>query len=118
MRTTTGAAAGTTITWRVYRPASAPATVGVIPYVSNSGWSNSYGPQQSLAGAGWDTVPPHRARRHGRPAAGARPADRRSRLDRIAVRRRRHLVTADHDRVNARRYAAPRLARAPRRLPA
>jgi len=56
MRPTTGAVAGTTVTFRVYRPASAPATVGVIPYVSNSGWSNSYGPEQLLTVAGWNTV--------------------------------------------------------------
>lgn len=56
MRTTTAAVAGTTVTFRVYRPASAPATVGVIPYVSNSGWSNAYGPEAPLTVAGWNTV--------------------------------------------------------------
>ncbi|MEA2231829.1 MAG: mannan endo,4-beta-mannosidase [Solirubrobacteraceae bacterium] len=55
MRTTTGATAGTTITFRVYRPASAPANLGVLPFVSDSGWANSYGPETSLA-AGWNTV--------------------------------------------------------------
>ena len=55
MRNTTGAGAGTTITVRVYRPAAAPATVGVIPFVTDSAWANSYGAETSLA-AGWNTV--------------------------------------------------------------
>jgi hypothetical protein len=55
MRATNGAFPGTTVTFRVYRPPSAPATVGVIPFVSDSGWVNRYGPETSLA-AGWNTV--------------------------------------------------------------
>ena len=55
MRNTAGAVAGTTITFRVFRPASAPASVGVIPFVSNNGWSNSPGSERSLA-SGWNTV--------------------------------------------------------------
>lgn len=55
MRTTTGALPGTTITWRVFRPPTAPASVGVIPYVSDLGWSNAYGPERALA-SGWNAV--------------------------------------------------------------
>jgi hypothetical protein len=55
MRATTGAIAGKTITFRVYRPAAAPATVGVIPYVSDASWGNRYGPEIALA-SGWNTV--------------------------------------------------------------
>ncbi len=55
MRVTTGAIAGATITFRVYRPPSAPAGVGVIPFVSSSAWVNAFGPERALA-AGWNTI--------------------------------------------------------------
>jgi hypothetical protein len=55
MRTTTGAIAGTTIVLHVYRPASAPANVGVIPFVSDAGWGNRYGTEIALA-SGWNTI--------------------------------------------------------------
>ena len=55
MRATTGAAAGKLVTFHVYRPPLAPGAVGVLPYVSDSGWSNRYGPETALV-AGWNTV--------------------------------------------------------------
>jgi mannan endo-1,4-beta-mannosidase len=55
MRATNGAFPGTTITFRVYRPPSAPANVGVIAFVSDAGWVNRYGAEMGLA-AGWNSV--------------------------------------------------------------
>ena len=52
---TSGAGVGTKITYRVYKPASAPSSVGVKPYVSNNGWAQTFGSDVSLS-YGWNTV--------------------------------------------------------------
>ena len=54
-RTTTGAGPGTTIVFHVYRLGNAPGSVQAKPYVSNNGWSNTFGPDMNLK-YGWNEL--------------------------------------------------------------
>jgi hypothetical protein len=54
-QSTDGAKAGTTITYHVYLPASAPAGVQAMPYVSNTAWQQTFAAATALA-HGWNVV--------------------------------------------------------------
>ncbi|MEA2371028.1 MAG: mannan endo,4-beta-mannosidase [Solirubrobacteraceae bacterium] len=50
-----GAGPGRMITYHVYLPSGAPSGVQAVPYVSNSGWQQTFAPATSLA-HGWNVV--------------------------------------------------------------
>ena len=52
---TTGASAGTKITYRLYLPANAPTTLQAQPYVSNNAWQQTFGTAVILT-YGWNVV--------------------------------------------------------------